>query len=180
MNDYMVDLETLSLRPNAAIISIGAVQFDYQTGELGAEFYCNIDPASAVEAGGHIDADTVMWWMKQEKAARTALESNRLSIHGALEIFRGYLMASLPDYMSHPRIWGNGAAADNVWLATAYKNAGIELPWHFTDDRCYRTLKNLYPDVVTERTGVAHNALDDAKNQARHAIQLLRRLKGIA
>jgi hypothetical protein len=171
----MLDLETLSLRPNAAIVAIGAVEFDPESGELGREFYCNVDAASAVAEGGHIDADTVMWWLGQEKAARLALTDGvRRSVGEALAMFSHFL-----DPVPYPRIWGNGAAADNVWLATMYKNAGFDLPWHFTNDRCYRTLKNLYPDVVTERTGVAHNALDDAKNQARHAIQLLRRVKGI-
>lgn len=36
MNDISFDLETLGTAPNALILSIGAVQFDRKTGELGA------------------------------------------------------------------------------------------------------------------------------------------------
>ena len=43
MNDVMVDLETLSTKPNAAIVSIGAVFFDPKTGELGDTYYQVID-----------------------------------------------------------------------------------------------------------------------------------------
>ena len=42
MKQLMVDLETLSTRPDAAIIAIGAVYFDKVTGETGDEFYCTI------------------------------------------------------------------------------------------------------------------------------------------
>ena len=40
----------------------------------------------------------------------------------------------------------------------------------------YRTLKNLLPYIEMERVGEHHNALDDAKSQALHAIKLLKEL----
>ena len=40
----MIDLETLSTHNNAAIIEIGAVEFNKYTGEVGEKFNVIIDP----------------------------------------------------------------------------------------------------------------------------------------
>src|SRR5690348_4173144 len=56
--DVMVDIETLSTRYDAAILSIGAVAFDRKTGILGPQFLICIDPRSTQDAGLHIDAGT--------------------------------------------------------------------------------------------------------------------------
>jgi len=71
------------------------------------------------------------------------------------------------------RVWGNGAAFDNVILASAYRQANITQPWLFWNDRCYRTVKALSPAVTMQRNGTHHNALDDAESQARHLIDML-------
>lgn len=39
MNNLMIDLETMGKKPNAPVVSIGAVFFDPQSGEIGPEFY---------------------------------------------------------------------------------------------------------------------------------------------
>lgn len=43
--DISIDLETLSTRPNAVIIAIGAVMIDRESGEIIKTFYRNIQPA---------------------------------------------------------------------------------------------------------------------------------------
>ncbi|HAU5802086.1 3'-5' exonuclease [Citrobacter freundii] len=43
MNNLMIDLETMGKKPNAPIVSIGAVFFDPQSGELGQEFYSAVN-----------------------------------------------------------------------------------------------------------------------------------------
>ena len=73
-------------------------------------------------------------------------------------------------------VWGNGATFDNVILSNAYKAAGMEQPWKFWDDRCYRTVKGLLPDIKIERLGTHHNAVYDAMSQARHLQFLFKKL----
>lgn len=51
--------------------------------------------------------------------------------------------------------------------------AGLEQPWAFWNDRCYRTLK-ARSELKIARTGTHHNALDDAKSQALHLITIWR------
>jgi DNA polymerase III epsilon subunit-like protein len=65
----MVDIETLGTKPSSTILSIGAVFFDIETGELGERFYMNIDP----KQDRSIDPSTVMWWMVQSSEARNSL-----------------------------------------------------------------------------------------------------------
>lgn len=167
MADVMVDLETLGNGSTAAIISIGAVAFDAESGKIESEFYVNVDPQSCVDAGLKMDVSTVMWWMKQSDEARSAFNVKGESIEVALNMFKEW-------YPQSAALWGNGATFDNVILDNAFKAAGMNRPWHFTKDRCYRTLKNLRPDIKQDKVGVAHNALDDAKFQALHACKLLR------
>ncbi len=173
MKDIMLDLETMGNGSSAAICAIGAVEFDLERGELGREFYTIVNLESSVKAGGIIDASTVLWWMKQSDAARAELQSNGTDIELALVRFNHWLdeCGFAPKELC---IWGNGAAFDNVILRSAYEKTGIKTPWEFWGDRCYRTAKNLLPSVEIVRTGLHHCAVDDARDQARHLIELVR------
>ncbi|EKH0276163.1 3'-5' exoribonuclease, partial [Escherichia coli] len=62
----MIDLETMGKNPDAPLISIGAIFFDPQTGDMGPEFSKTIDLETA---GGVIDRDTIKWWLKQSREA---------------------------------------------------------------------------------------------------------------
>ncbi|EOA7780407.1 RecE family exodeoxyribonuclease, partial [Escherichia coli] len=66
----MIDLETMGKNPDAPIISIGAIFFDPQTGDMGPEFSKTIDLETA---GGVIDRDTIKWWLKQSREAQSAV-----------------------------------------------------------------------------------------------------------
>jgi len=50
MLDVMLDLETMGNGSSAAIIAIGAVEFDMVEGTLGNEFYSVVDLDSSVQA----------------------------------------------------------------------------------------------------------------------------------
>ncbi len=173
MINVMVDLETLGTGPNSVIISIGAVEFNAKTQTLGHEFYINIDPQSCVNFGLEIDASTVMWWMKQSDAARNCFEKKGAQLQEALAMFSAWYPQAAP-------LWGNGASFDNVILSNAYMVAKVPRPWSYSKDRCYRTLKALMPEIKADETGgTYHNALDDAKYQALHALKLMNSISAI-
>jgi exodeoxyribonuclease VIII len=111
-----------------------------------------------------------MWWMKQSAAARKAVtRSDTESLFSALQGFEKFV----GDKKS-AKIWGNGASFDNVILANAYKKLSMDMPWHYWNDRCYRTVKNLLgKNIEVEKVGTAHNALDDAKTQAMHLCKIM-------
>lgn len=166
MEDVMLDLETLGNGPNSVIIAIGAVKFDVFG--LGEEFYEVVDAQSCIDAGLQLDVSTVMWWMRQSDAARAEFQRTGGPLTEVLQRFTDFL----GEDMDNIRVWGNGASFDNVILGNAYRKAKLEQPWKFYNDRCYRTVKNLFPLIELERTGTAHNALDDAKTQAKHLINM--------
>lgn len=170
MRDIMVDLETMGVDNNAAIVSIGAVQFDPETGEIGSEFYEVIDLSSCVEAGLTLDASTIMWWVGQSEAARKALMTPTGTLSEILEKFTRWLP-------SRPKIWGNGATFDNIILRSAYKALSMDVPWKYYDERCFRTLKKEVPVASVPFKGVHHNALDDARYQAQCAIEIFNSLR---
>jgi exodeoxyribonuclease VIII len=164
----MGDIESLGKSNNAVILAIGAVEFD-KTG-LGRTFYMIIDPQSCVDAGLKMDVSTVMWWMQQSEEGRAAFKKPGVSLEAVLSEFTDW-------FPSGSTLWGNGATFDNAILSNAYRAVGFEQPWNFRNDRCYRTLKSLYPHIKMDHSGTHHNALDDAKSQALHAVRLLQECK---
>jgi exodeoxyribonuclease VIII len=170
MDNVMLDLETMGTGPNAAIIAIGAVAFE-PTGGLGSTFYQVVGLNSSVEYGGEMDASTVLWWMKQDDAARKEFARPGSHILSALEDFGMWIKGQQPT--AEVKVWGNGAAFDNVILRSAYVRAGIGVPWKYNGDRCYRTIKATRPDIKIAPIGTAHNALDDAMHQAKTLISIV-------
>lgn len=173
MRDVMLDLETMGNGPDAAITAIGAVCFDPAGGTVGAVFYRVVDLASSVASGGVMDPATVLWWMKQSDEARGEFARTGVPLMSALRSFTVALNQVGADTV---RVWGNGAAFDNVILAGAYKRLGLPVPWSYKNDRCYRTVAAMAPQVVREEGGTRHNALEDAKGQALHLMACLRAL----
>jgi len=171
MKNVMLDLETMGNGPQAAIIAIGAVEFDIPSQQIGDKFYAVVDLESAVALGGVMDTSTVLWWMKQSDAARAAFDREGEHLAVVLQQFSEWMAGRAP--IDAVQVWGNGAAFDNVILASAYRRHGAQQPWQFWNDRCYRTVKALYPDVKMSRSGTHHNAVDDAESQARHLIDML-------
>lgn len=169
----MLDLETLSTRSHAVIIAIGAVLINVRANEIESEFYMRINLDSAVGGGGDVDGSTIEWWLDQARAARNELIGNTTSLHEALAGFDGWMENN---YTKEMGVWGNGAAADNVWLRNAFTKAGMEVPWNFRQDRCYRTLNTLHKNIAKDETlreNVSHNALHDARRQALHLSKIL-------
>lgn len=162
----MIDLETMGTRPTAPIIAIGAVTFDGE--EINDTFYANVDLQSSVDSGAVVDPKTVMWWMQQSDDARGALiaSANLVELSVALDRFSSWLPKGIGG------VWGNGASFDNVILSESYRRLNLTPPWPFWADRCYRTMKNMHPDVEMERNGTHHNAVDDAKSQAKHMMAI--------
>jgi exodeoxyribonuclease VIII len=161
----MIDLETMGTSNDAAITAIGAVFFD--SAGLHNEFYCTVDLADAAKYG-RLDASTVKWWLQQDADARREIYLASTPLGDALFRFSQFVG---PDATG---VWGFGATFDNVILRSAYKAVDLPCPWHFRNDRCFRTLAAVNRHIEwAPRVGTHHNALDDAKTQALTAIKML-------
>ncbi|EPD0100675.1 3'-5' exoribonuclease domain-containing protein, partial [Escherichia coli] len=131
----MIDLETMGKNPDAPIISIGAIFFDPQTGDMGPEFSKTIDLETA---GGVIDRDTIKWWLKQSREAQSAIMTDEIPLDDALLQLREFIDENSGEFFV--QVWGNGANFDNVILRRSYERQGIPCPWRYTNDRDVRTM----------------------------------------
>ncbi|MBB2260286.1 3'-5' exoribonuclease, partial [Escherichia coli] len=104
----MIDIETMGKNPNAAIISIGAIFFDPQTGDMGPEFSKTIDLDTA---GGVIDRDVIKWWLKQSREAQSAILTDEIPLDDALLQLREFIAENSGEFFV--QVWGNGANFDN-------------------------------------------------------------------
>ena len=166
----MLDLETMGTRLDAPIIAIGAVKFN--DNEIKSRFYRKVSLSSSVEMGAVIDPNTVIWWLQQDEEARAEFfdNYNAIRLNAALIEFSEWVEKE----GGITTLWGNGAGFDNVILRSAYNSCGIEAPWAFWQDRCFRTIRETLPPLNLERKGVFHNALDDAENQAVYLIEVMK------
>ncbi|EFF5755060.1 3'-5' exoribonuclease [Escherichia coli] len=173
----MIDIETMGKNPNAAIISIGAIFFDPQTGDMGPEFSKTIDLDTA---GGVIDRNVIKWWLKQSREAQSAILTDEIPLDDALLQLREFIAENSGEFFV--QVWGNGANFDNVILRRSYERQGIPCPWHYHNDRDVRTIVELGKAIDFDaRTaipfeGERHNALDDARYQAKYVSAIWQKL----
>ncbi|EGM8501560.1 exonuclease [Escherichia coli] len=173
----MIDLETMGKNPDAPIISIGAIFFDPQTGDMGPEFSKTIDLETA---GGVIDRDTIKWWLKQSREAQSAIMTDEIPLDDALLQLREFIDENSGEFFV--QVWGNGANFDNTILRRSYERQGIPCPWRYCNDRDVRTIVELGKAIDFDaRTaipfeGERHNALDDARYQAKYVSAIWQKL----
>ncbi|EFG4065902.1 exonuclease, partial [Escherichia coli] len=173
----MIDLETMGKNPDAPIISIGAIFFDPKTGDMGPEFSKTIDLDTA---GGVIDRDTIKWWLKQSREAQSAIMTDEIPLDDALLQLREFIDENSGEFFVH--VWGNGANFDNTILRRSYERQGSPCPWRYYNDRDVRTIVELGKAIDFDaRTaipfeGERHNALDDARYQAKYVSVIWQKL----
>lgn len=172
--EAMVDLETLGTQPYSVILSIGACAFRFDQDPITDTFYQAITLESCLSLGLRVDASTIVFWMGQSDEARAAaFPSDAVTLPLALDAFTDWVN-------SRPlRIWGNSARFDMGLLEAAYRACGKEIPWKWSREGCYRTMKNLpgVKDAVPfQRVGTYHHALDDALSQADHLRKIFEHL----
>lgn len=163
----MLDLETMGNHSFSSIISIGAVEFNMETGSTGREFYRTVDLQSCLDIGLVINADTVMWWLQQNEKARMDLVlAQKVSISHALLDFSHFCNNDF-------EIWGNSARFDLGLLQNAYNKAMLPICWDFRKERDVRTLVSLNPQIKMgyKYSGTSHNALQDCYNQIAYCSQ---------
>ena len=175
-NAVMIDIETLSLADNAAIIAIGAVEFAYD-GDRDAPFlntfYVNCFVPPAAVGSFNVDYETVMWWMKQDDKARAKLQDPApVELPLALESLGSWMQAT-----PHYHVWTRGSLD---WRALNYAAQVWQFDWRLNQYmlRDARTLDFFVEPAFKQQmshTHLAHDALEDATKQARTVMHALQR-----
>jgi len=170
----MVDIETMGTKSFSSLTSIGAVEFNLETGEVGETFLINIDLKSSVDCGLIIDPNTVMWWLSQDKESQNRLMVDCKSLPQSLAEFRSFFIGR-----EGYNVWGNSARFDMGLLENAYNTIGEKIPWSYRNERCVRTLSGMFPDIKegVKFTGIKHDALDDCLHQIKYCHETYKKLK---
>jgi hypothetical protein len=175
MPDVMLDIETLSTRPESVILTLGAVKFDPWADEVDTEagLYLRIDVDEQLQLDRHVQQETVDWWGKQPEDVRDEAlgEHERTNLNDTIDQLNRFLVGST-------NIWCQGPAFDIVILENLYRQLVRPTPWQFWQIRDSRTLFGVHGDPREKgRTG-AHNALIDCYYQAR-AVQEIYKTVGV-
>lgn len=165
----MLDIETLSTRPESVILTLGAVKFSPYNSDVNTEdgLYLKPDVNEQLNINRHVQEETVQWWSKQaEEVREEALgEADRVSIDNMLDQLNRFLVGA-------DNIWCQGPAFDIVILENLYRQMQRPTPWQFWQIRDSRTLFSVHGDPRKKDRYGAHNALLDCYYQARAVQQI--------
>lgn len=181
LSHVMFDLETLGVHDGAAVVQIGAVLFDPWAGEAGmistpeGGFFRRVNITQEPDRLGTLDGDTLVWWARQERAARDQV----FDCAGEDDIYQ---------VLGHFQLWVQEAAPEHVWSATqfdwtllrqAYRRCDTQFPFSRHTARCWPTLRAFGRAGGIEEPlfgGTPHVAIHDAQHQAIWATNIIRGL----
>lgn len=173
--DVMLDLETLSTRPESVILTIGAVKFDPFSDFVDVErgLYYRVDVDEQLALDRHVLESTVEWWGNQDAEVREEAlgDSDRVSLEDMTRGLNRFLVGV-------ENIWCQGPAFDIVILENLYRQLTKPTPWQFWQISDSRTLFKAHGDPRDKNRAAAHNALMDCYYQAT-AVQEIYRTVGI-
>lgn len=175
MKRAMIDLETLSVENDAAIIAIGTVIFDEK--DIIGRQELLLDPRFVP---GHRSNSTLEWWGQQDPAVFKKMMSGTLmAVEACAE-----LGAFLDSHKPVDEVWANAPQFDLIILRRLFKVCKMEFPIHFRNERDFRTLIQLARSHAVRvndayRGRIAHSAVSDAEAQAKAVQIVLRTLRFI-
>jgi hypothetical protein len=172
--DVMLDLETLSTRPESVILTLGAVKFDPWGEDVDAEsgFYVKPDVDEQLGMDRHVLDSTIEWWGKQPEDVRDEAlgPDGRISLDEMTRQLNRFLVGV-------ENIWCQGPAFDIVILENLYRQLSKPTPWQFWQIRDSRTLFSVHGDPREKGRKAAHNALMDCYYQATGVQEVYRKLR---
>lgn len=171
-----LDLESLSKRPSALVLSVGMAAFTTQGG-LVATFYVEPNKEEQRAAQRDVDPATVAWWQAQNPDARKVLDTPGVSVASCLAGIRSFFGRFQDRSYRVAGVWGWGADFDNAMLQDLFRHFDEPPPYDYRVNRCGRTIVEMLGAPKPVAHGTHHNAVDDAIYQAERIRQALLRLR---
>lgn len=161
MSHWSADFETLGLRPDTKVLSLGLAKFNIRTGEILETKLWRFN--SVGQEKRTKTPSVIEWWDKQSEEARKEAFGGNTRIQT--------MVSDIEELFDDPKVmlWGNGANFDVAILDNIFS---YEAPWEFWNVRDMRTivwaagLLGFNKDSI-EREGTHHSAIDDAVHQAK-------------
>lgn len=173
--DLMIDIETLSTKENAVILSIGAIPFSLKDSLIAPEkewLTAGFDVDLQIGFGSNISADTLRWWTQYPDNFKTALSAK--DTHGLFD----YMMPKLLSRMRGSfNVWANPPSFDVNILSNYCRLANqtklllreptIDDAWLLNRTKCVATVKNLLGKEIISKINnkSAHDPLADCEFQ---------------
>lgn len=178
MKDLFIDIEALGLRQGSAVIQLGAVVFDRETGETAEDIQLYLQP----EKGDpwHADPDTLAWHDKQGTYPHPP-EVRRITLTAGegIDAFLDWLGEVATAGHEIDDVWSWGATYDFPLLDPYWERyaTGGEPPWAYWQPACARTVWKLaFPGV--KHGPRPHHALEDCLAGVADLCAALAKLKG--
>lgn len=154
----MLDLETLGTDYGDLVLCAGLVFWEEK--DLYRHlFKFNMQQSKA--DGFKVNPRTLEWWGKQKINHMQFDEpdvDNRTVCKEISDVIKR---------MKPQTVWGCGPQFDLILLEAYFKFYGVDLPWSYKQERCFRTMRELFgscaEDLVFE--GTEHDPIDDATYQ---------------
>lgn len=166
--NIMVDLETASIKENAAILSWAMAAFTTDGSECDVEpFYKAVDLTSCFMAGMDIDCcDTQKWWMKQEpESIAVILQAEKENILPVTRAAYCWLSALAEKYDLY--MWCRGIDFDLPKIEWCFRKfLEQNAPYKYSHKMDVRTvLKFMQIDQTQfQFDGVKHHSVDDCRH----------------
>jgi hypothetical protein len=164
MTDLMVDIETMGTSPRDGMIQLSAIEFNYETGELGDMFDRCMTP---LPFRGWNDG-TRDFWLGKNRAVYDSIVARQEPGEQVLRDFFDWRRNK------EARFWSKPLTFDWPFLADHLDQLGLPMPFHY---RYARDLNSFmaglsgsvehpsYAEEAIENGGIKHNGLHDCAYQ---------------
>jgi hypothetical protein len=167
MKQVMIDIETLSTVPTAAMIAVAAVIRDSSSVHRQARAWF-IDRNFVI---GHIDPETIEWWHTQDQRVKDQVFGGNQIPREALQELNGFLRSNgiTPENFDEYRCYASPAMFDFPILRHQYHVAGLVPAWSWRAERCLSTLKkeikdNFQVEIVDIEPDLKHHPTHASKS----------------
>ncbi len=163
-----IDLETIDVRPQATVLSLGAVKFNpFSADDPHSEMYIKVNIDSQNNLGRTVSDSTLEWWSKQDpKIMEEAFDqTDAISVEDAYTQIAKFAVGV-------DTFWGQGYGFDYTILEDMFRSINKPIPWNFWQILDSRTLFRICNEDPRKKIqNDLHNALADAYYQSK-AIQI--------
>ena len=163
----MIDIETLAVGPRAQIMSVGGVRFNCETKEFKDEFLLCVDIQDCMERYKFdVHQDTIKWWMQQRPEVLKSQMQNKQPIEDVVDYLYSW-------FVPNQEVWCWGLSFDLPILENTFRTINkTEMPWKYYNQRCARTIAEVFNIKKENAEDTYHNAMEDCKAQCQVLFQI--------
>lgn len=159
-NCCTINIQTLSLRPDAAIIGIGATSFRFDVAGYDT-FHRNITLQSVQSF--NINKDTVQFWRERPKDLLRSIKEDNVTLVQACKDLTDFFRNNSVEVVFSRSI-------DNLRLV--FDEYSLPLPWEFYNEYDLRTIQNMMGKKIEHRFGMRNYAHDASINEMAYLTEI--------